>query len=305
MSTIGLADRVAGAPISWGVCEAPGWGHELPAERVLSEMHALGLHATELGPTGYLGARPAQVRALLDRHGLRLVGGFLPVVLHAEPAVDLSDAEEAIRTLSAAGATVLVLAARSVDGSYDRTVSLTDAEWRVLLDNLERLRDLAAGCGLRCTLHPHVGTAVEDRGAVLRLIESSDIPLCLDTGHLVIGGTDPLELVRSAAERVAHVHLKDVRHTVAAAVSAGDTSYVNAVRGGLYAPLGDGDLDIVGIVAALEAAGYRGWYVIEQDTALDAEPAPGAGPIGDVRRSLEFLARPERPDPRAGPAARQ
>lgn len=285
-----LDERVAAAPISWGVCEAPDWGHELPAERVLSEMHALGLRATELGPTGYLGADPARVRALLDEHGLTLVGGFLPVVLHTD-ATDFAAAEAAIRTLAEAGAEVVVLAARSVDGSYDRKVPLDDAEWRTLLGNLKRVRDLVGEHGLRPSLHPHVGTAIEDRSAVYRLLESSDIPLCLDTGHLVIGGTDPLELLRSAAGRVDHVHLKDVRFPVAATVSAGDTSYIGAVRQVLYAPLGDGDLDIAGIVTTLEGAGYRGWYVLEQDSALYDEPPAGAGPIDDVRRSLDFLAR--------------
>jgi inosose dehydratase len=283
------AERVAAAPISWGVCEAPDWGLELPAERVLSEMRALGLRATELGPTGYLGDDPAAVRALLDRHGMRLVGGFLPVVLHAEP--DLAEAEAAIRTLAAAGSEVVVLAAQSVDGSYDRKVPLDDAEWRTLLGNLKRLQDLVGEHGLRATLHPHVGTAIEERSAVLRLLESSDVPLCLDTGHLIIGGTDPAELLRQAADRVAHVHLKDVRLDVAATVSAGDTSYSTAVGQGLYAPLGDGDLDIAGIVASLEAVGYPGWYVLEQDSALYDEPADGAGPIDDVRRSLDFLTQ--------------
>jgi inosose dehydratase len=282
------AERVAAAPISWGVCEAPDWGLELPAERVLSEMRALGLRATELGPTGYLGDDPAAVRALLDRHGMRLVGGFLPVVLHAEP--DLAEAEAAIRTLAAAGSEVVVLAAQSVDGSYDRKVPLDDSEWRTLLGNLKRLQDLVGEHGLRATLHPHVGTAIEERSAVLRLLESSDVPLCLDTGHLIIGGTDPAELLRQAADRVAHVHLKDVRLDVAATVSAGDTSYSTAVGQGLYAPLGDGDLDIAGIVASLEAVGYPGWYVLEQDSALYDEPADGTGPIDDVRRSLDFLA---------------
>jgi inosose dehydratase len=271
------------------VCEAPDWGLELPAERVLAEMRTLGLRATELGPTGYLGGDPTAVRALLDRHGLRLVGGFLPVVLHAE-AADFAEAEAAIHTLAAAGSEVVVLAAQSVDGSYDRKVPLDDAEWRTLLGNLKRLQDLIGEYGLRATLHPHVGTAIEERSAVLRLLESSDVPLCLDTGHLIIGGTDPAELLRQAADRVAHVHLKDVRLDVAAAVSAGDASYTGAVRQGLYAPLGDGDLDIAGIVGSLEAAGYPGWYVLEQDSALSGEPAEGAGPIDDVRRSLDFLA---------------
>jgi inosose dehydratase len=285
MHSVPLA-RVAGAPISWGVCEAPDWGHEIAADRVLSEMRQLGLSATELGPTGYLGEDPDQVHERLARSGMRLIGGFLPVPMHVD-RLDLHEAERAIRTLAAAGSDVVVLAARSIDGSYDRKVALDDAEWTTLLGNLERLQDLVRDKAMTPTLHPHVGTAVEDHAAVLRLLDSSDVALCLDTGHLVIGGTDPLELVRSAAERIAHVHLKDVRLSVASTVS--ETSYIDAVRRGLYTPLGDGDLDIAGIVDALESGGYHGWYVLEQDAALPGEPPPGDGPVRDVARSLAFL----------------
>lgn len=288
MSTI--EERIAGAPISWGVCEAPGWGHELPADRVLAEMAGLGLRATELGPTGYLGADPSDVVQRLDRYGLRLVGGFLPVPMHVVTDADLAEADAAMATLAAAGAQVVVLAARSADGSYDRKVPLNPAEWTVLLSTLDRLQRMAQGHGLAPTLHPHVGTAIENRAAVLRLLDASDIPLCLDTGHLLIGGMDPLELVTTAAGRITHVHLKDVRTAVAAAVSAGDASYLEAVRAGLYPPLGGGDLDLPGVVRALEGAGYSGWYVLEQDIALYGAPEPGTGPVEDVRRSIDFLS---------------
>jgi inosose dehydratase len=289
MSNPFVLSRIAGAPISWGVCEAPGWGFELAPSRVLAEMAGLGLRATELGPTGYLGATPAQVRAELDRHGLHLIGGFLPVPLHVEPVLNLVAAEQAVSTLAAAGAELVVLAARSADGSYDRKVRLIDQDWPVLLANLERLQKLAADHGLRAALHPHVGTAIEDRAAVMRLLDLSDVQLCLDTGHLLIGGMQPLELVRRFADRISHVHLKDVRLAVAETVSAGQVSYLDAVRAGLYAPLGAGDLDIAAIVAALDAAGYHGWYVLEQDCALYDEPAAGQGPLLDVRGSIEFL----------------
>jgi len=285
-----IAERVGAAPISWGVCEAPGWGHELPPDRVLNEMRDLGFRATELGPTGYLGQRPTDVRARLDGYGLRLIGGFLPVPMHTRTEADLGEARAAMETLAAAGSQVVVLAARSADGSYDRKVQLSEDDWSALLATLKRLREIATDLGLTATLHPHVGTAIEDRASVLRLVESSDVPLCLDTGHLLIGGMDPLELVGLAAARIAHVHLKDVRTAVAATVSGGDSSYIEAVRAGLYTPLGDGDLDIAGIVRALEDSGYRGWYVLEQDSALHAAPEPGSGPVLDVRRSLEFLS---------------
>lgn len=289
MGSTSIRDRVAAAPISWGVCEAPGWGYEMAADRVLAEMRELGLRTTELGPTGYLGPDGDAARATLDRYDMRLIGGFLPVPLHVDPHLDLAEATAAIATLAAGGAEMVVFAARSGDGSYDRKVQLADAEWDVLAHNLQRVRQVVHGHGLTASLHPHVGTAVEDRASVLRLLEVSDIPLCLDTGHLFIGGMQPAELLAKAADRVAHVHLKDVDTAVAATVSAGDTSYLEAVRAGLFTSLGAGDLDIAGCVAALESAGYRGWYVLEQDCALYDEPPPGAGPIDDVRRSIEFL----------------
>jgi inosose dehydratase len=284
-----LADRVGGAPISWGVCEAPGWGHELPADRVLTEMAGLGLRATELGPTGYLGKTPADVRAVLDRNGLRLIGGFLPVPMHVCTDEDLREAAAAMDTLSAAGSEVVVLAARSSDGSYENKVRLTDDEWTALFATLATLQRMAAERGLRPSLHPHVGTAVEDRASVLRLLDGSDVPICLDTGHLLIGGMQPAELIELAGARITHVHLKDVDLQVADSVQNGSRSYLAGVRGGLYTPLGTGDVDVAGIVGALEAAGYDGWYVLEQDCALDGAPADGYGPIADVRRSLTFL----------------
>jgi len=289
MNTTPISARIAGAPISWGVCEAPGWGRELTPDRVLGEMRELGLRTTELGPTGYLGAQPQDVRDQLGRYGMRLVGGFLPVPLHVDDALDLTETTNAIATLAAAGSEVVVLAARSGDGSYDRKVRLSVDAWTILLGNLDRLQQVVREHGMTPALHPHVGTAIEDRAAVLRLLDASDIALCLDTGHLLIGGMQPLELLDRAADRVAHVHLKDVNTAVAATVSAGDSSYLGAVREGLYTPLGAGDLDIAAIVAALENVGYRGWYVLEQDCALDAEPATGEGPALDVRRSIDFL----------------
>ncbi len=290
MSTSPIVERIAGAPISWGVCEAPGWGHEMAADRVLAEMRDLGLKATELGPTGYLGVEPQDVRERLARYDMRLIGGFLPVPLHVDPALDLAAAIDAIATLAAGGSEVVVLAARSMDGSYDRKVQLSNTEWTVLLANLDRLQQIIRDHGMTPTLHPHVGTAIEDRASVLRLLDSSDIPLCLDTGHLLIGGMQPSELLAKAASRVAHVHLKDVNTAVAATTSAGDASYIQGVRAGLYTPLGGGDLDIAAIVAALEGVDYDGWYVLEQDCALYGEPAASEGPAGDVGRSIEFLS---------------
>jgi inosose dehydratase len=279
--------RVAGAPISWGVCEVPGWGYQLPVDRVLAEMRAVGLTATEFGPDGYLPANPGQRSRLLAEYGLTAAGGFVPVVLH-EPTVDpLAGVDRALDAF-AGGHPVLVLAAATGRDGYDTRPELDADGWSALLSNLDRAAARAAERGLLATLHPHVGTMVEKPDEVRRVLDGSGIALCLDTGHLLIGGTDPAELARAGAARIGHVHLKDVTASVAHKVASGEISYTQGVGGGLYRPLGQGDVDIAGVVATLEAAGYRGWYVLEQDTILDGPPQ-GEGPARAVRESLYYL----------------
>ncbi|RJO74982.1 inosose dehydratase [Nocardia panacis] len=283
------APRLAAAPISWGVCEVPGWGRVLDARTVLSAMSTLGLTATELGPPGYLPADPHELRTLLKEFGLDLVGGFLALALHRDPDAARAEAERAAALLAASGAEVLVLAAATGLEGYDAREDLTAAQWRTLVETASAIRELAADHGLRTVVHPHVGTQIESEAQVERFLADSDLDLCLDTGHLLIGGVDPVALARSYAARIGHVHLKDVRAELAALVRAGEVGYSRAVRDGLYVPLGAGDVDIAAIVRDLRAAGYRGWYVIEQDAALSAEDS-AERPTLDAERSLRHLA---------------
>jgi inosose dehydratase len=282
--------RVAGAPISWGVCEVPGWGYQLHPGRVLAEMRAVGLTATEFGPDGYLPRDPAQRSRLLAEYGLTAAGGFVPVVLHEPGAEPLGQVDRALLALGG-GRPVLVLAAATGRDGYDTRPELDAGGWSALLSNLDRAAARAAERGRLATLHPHVGTMVEKRDEVYRVLDGSVIDLCLDTGHLLIGGTDPAELARDAAARIGHVHLKDVSASVAHMVASGEITYTEGVAGGLYRPLGQGDVDVAGVVAALDAAGYRGWYVLEQDTILDGPPdgEGDKGPARAVRESLYYL----------------
>ena len=280
--------KLAGAPISWGVCEVPGWGHQLPPERVLAEMAGSGLTATELGPEGFLPSDTAELVDTLDRFGLRCVGGFVPVVLFDESHDPVDDLAGPLDSLVAAGAGVVVLAAATGADGYDARPELSERQWETLLTNLDRLTEVVAERGLKAVLHPHVGTMVENRAEVDRVLAGSRIPLCLDTGHLLIGGTDPLQLARQVPERVQHCHLKDVDAALAARVQAGELTYTEAVAAGMYVPLGQGDVDIAGIVTALQDSGFDGWYVMEQDTILTGEPE-GEGPLADVRASVAFV----------------
>ncbi|CAG7653560.1 TIM barrel protein [Actinacidiphila bryophytorum] len=276
-------ERIAAAPISWGVCEVPGWGHQLAPDRVLTEMTQLGITASEFGPDGFLPG------PLLAAYGVTAVGGFVPAVLHDPDHDPLPDVRAALDRFTAAGARTLVLAAATGLDGYDERPQVDAAGWRTLLGRLDEIAALAGSLGVTAALHPHVGTVVEGPEEVDRVLDGSGIGLCLDTGHLLVGGTDPVALARRAASRVAHVHLKDVDAPAADAVRTGRTTYTAAVTAGLYRPLGAGDLDLPSLLTSLESAGYPGWYVMEQDTVLPSPPPPGAGPLPDIQSSLTWL----------------
>jgi inosose dehydratase len=285
-----LRSRVAGAPISWGVCEVPNWGHQLEAERVLSEMRSLGLAATEFGPVGFLEEDPAAKAEQLASYGMKAVGGFLPVLLHDAGHDPLPEVDAFIDGCLASGAGVVVLAAfTGVDG-YDARPVLDDAGWSVMLANLDRITDRATERGVVACVHPHVGTMVETGEETERVLAGSRVGLCVDTGHLLVGGADPVALTERHTDRVVHVHLKDVDGGLAAQVIDGTLTFAEAVRAGMFRPLGAGDVDIAAMVRTLEGAGYQGWYVLEQDVMLDAPPSD-EGPVADVRASLDYLLR--------------
>lgn len=286
-----ILDRVAGAPITWGVDGSPGWGHLMDPDRVLSEMAAAGLRATELGPEGWLGATTTEVLDRLDRHGLSLIGGFVPAVLYRPDELphQLASFDQSIATLRAGGADIVVLGAASHLAGYDQQVQLTEPEWDAFFPALERIQDLAAARDMTVATHPHWGMAVEDSRDVAQVLDRSDAGFCLDTGHLALAGVDMGELVDRAADRIHHVHLKDVDPDLAGRVRGGDIGFRRAVVDGLFRPLGQGEVDVAALVGALERRGFAGWYVLEQDLALSAEPDEGHGPIVNVQQSISFL----------------
>jgi inosose dehydratase len=279
-------NRLAAAPISWGVCEVPGWGHQLSPERVFGEIAALGLRATELGPIGYLPFEPAAIREALDRHGLRLVGGFVPLVLH-EPTLDTAAADRVAAVLAGAGAEIFN-AAVVADEAWSPPLPLDDDAWRRVARHVAEVERRVEQHGLTFALHPHVGTQVETAADVERMLELTETGWCLDTGHLLIGGVDPAAFARRHGERVVHVHLKDVDDAVADRMRRRELSLVQAVQAGLFRPLGAGDVRIDAVLDGLD--GYERWLVLEQDTALTGEEPPvGSGPVIDVRTSIEYL----------------
>lgn len=283
--------RVASAPISWGICEVPGWGAMLPTERVLGEMSGLGITATELGAPGFLPTDPNDVTTVLDQFGMTLLGGFTPVVLHdpAQREATIASATATAKLFQQAGATKFISAVvQDMDWSEPRELDAAERAHMAMMFGV--IDEICAEHGLEQVLHSHVQTLVETKDDINRVLDSCDVHFCLDTGHMAIGGQDPVAFAKEAFDRVGHVHLKDVQLAMVPPVLRREVSLMSATQAGLFTPLGQGDVDILGVVQALESSGYRGWYVIEQDTAITSGlPAAGEGPIHQVTESMGYL----------------
>lgn len=284
-------DRVAAAPISWGICEAPGWGLQLPVDRVLTEARELGITAMEQGALGWLPTDPTTQRAKLAEYGMQMLGGFVPLVLHDPDQREamLAIAEDVASNMEAAGGTYFVTA---VVGSLDDWFrpAMDDASWSELFANLERVESICRAHGLTQVVHPHVDTLIETADEFDLFLQRSGVRFCFDTGHLTIGGADVVRIAREQIDRIGIVHLKDVDADVAARLRAGELGLMTATQAGLFPSIGDGIVKIAEVVEALEDGDYDGWYVMETDVALtEGEPPAGEGPVVGVARSLSYL----------------
>lgn len=286
-----MIDRIAAAPISWGICEVPDWGLQMSPSRVLGEMAGLGITKTELGALGWLPDDTTALHGLLDQFDMSVLGGFVPLVLHhgtSHPG-SLEAAHAAASTLAAAGGRYFVAAVISSMQSWDRP-TLDTAEWTALFEGLAETDKIVAEYGLVQVVHPHVNTLIETADEFDRFLVNSASLFTLDTGHLFIGGADPVAIAEHDGDRVGLVHIKDVDAAVSARFRAGEFDWMGAIQHGLFPSAGAGDAPIADTVRTLERSGYAGWYVLEQDVALtDGEPPLGEGPVHGVRRSIEYL----------------
>lgn len=286
-----FVERIAAAPITWGVDGSPGWGYLVSRERYVQEMTSLGLRATELGPDGFLPADPDELDAYLADQGLRVVGGWVPIAMAFQDLFDerLDYLRRACRQFQLAGADVLVLGPVWDYIDYEKKGVLTDSQWSTFFANLGQVDEISREYGLVTALHQHMGTVIEDSSDLQRVLDHTDVKLCVDTGHMLSAGIDPVTVVQSDPDRIAHVHLKDISVALAQRIVAGELRFDDAVKGGLFRPLGEGDVDLVGVITTLESAGYQGWYAIEQDCFLTEDPPMGQGPVEDCRVSYRYL----------------
>ena len=285
-----MIDRIAAAPISWGICEVPGWGLQMSPSRILGEMAELGITKTELGALGWLPDDPAELHRLLDENGMSILGGFVPLILQhgtSHPG-SIEAAHAAAKTLSEAGGQYFVAAVIASE-AWDRP-TLDATEWSNLFEGLAETEKVVAEYGLTQVVHPHVNTLIETADEFERFLDSSPSLFCLDTGHLFIGDADDVAIAEQHGDRVGLVHIKDVDRAISARFRAGEFDWMGAIQHGLFPSAGSGDAPIAATVQTLEQSGYNGWYVLEQDVALtDGEPPLGQGPVHGVRKSIEYL----------------
>jgi len=281
--------RLALSPACWGVNEDGEWGHQIDAERVLSEAVAVGEGAITAGPPGFLPNRSDQARSLLRREHVQVVAGQVHAILHhhATRGPELAHIDGHAHWLAAIGAGTLVLAAipeRSPNAA--RPELLSNAEWANLLHVVGSVEHVCARHRLKLAVQPRFGSTIQGPDEIERLLVGSEAGVCLDIAHLVIAGADPVEVVELAAGRIQHVHLNDVDPDVARRVREGSLDYKEAIARGLYKPIGEGGAKVERVIDALRTSAYRNWYTLEQETRLATSDDR---PLGRISRSLEYV----------------
>lgn len=292
---------IANAPVSYGAFELTvGILPDVPdGAAVLDEVAAAGYAGIDLGPLGYFGYGEELAQNLKGR-GLRLAGGFFELpfsdpdkmpgaVVELDRLLDVFDAVSAggnglkpRPTLADLGSDLR--RSRPGQAAKDRSLGFDSEGWK----------HFASGVGMavaRCrernyepTFHHETGTHIEAPWEIEKVLELTTIGLCLDTGHLLLGGGDPMRAMNDWGGRINHVHLKDARRAVVEQIVKEAAPVSEIWRRKAFCRLGEGDLDVDGVLDALRKD-YSGWLVVEQDVLPDRE----GNAASDQRANREYL----------------
>jgi inosose dehydratase len=296
-----LRDRLGPDKVQLGVCCTLWWNDDFPAidagisfGQAVSEMALAGFQGCSIGHKYPSDA--AVLKAALDLRGLRVSEPWTSTyfTIGRMRQKTITAFEETLAHIKALDGTELVVAefgASShllpVDVFANRPV-FTEAQWDHLTSGLEELGKIANSAGMRLSYHHHMGTGVMTRADVDRLMASTDpalVHLLLDTGHIAFAGDDPLDLARTYADRIGHVHMKSIRPEVVSRVREEGLSFQEGVELGVFTVPGDGAIDFRPIFEVLADAGYQGWLVVE------AEQDPNkADPLEYAKRARAYLA---------------
>ena len=263
-------------PINWSNDDFQDLGGHIPLESCFSDMHEAGYDGTEVG--NKYPKNPDELRPLMESHQLRLIGGW-----HSTYFGNKSYEEEEasflkyLDFLKAMDASVVILAecSNAIHGDeaqplkfVDDLIDLSSDQWECVYEGLDRLSELASDAGVPAVYHHHMGTVVQSEAALHGLMaNTSKLNLLFDTGHLAFSGIDPASVLEKYIDRIAHVHLKNVRPNIVQQVREERLSFSQAVRAGVYTVPGDpdGGVDYPPLLERLAEHGYKGWFVIEAE----------------------------------------
>lgn len=286
--------KLAIAPIAWTNDDMPELGGDNTFEQCVSEMALAGFTGSEVG-----NKYPRDTKVLkkaLELRNIQICNAWFSTFFTTRPMEETLEAFIKHRDfLYEMGAKMIGAAEQghSIQGMMDTPVFdakpvFTDEEWEKLARGLEKLGELAAEKGMLLSYHHHMGTGVQTTEEIDRLMQMADpkkVHLLFDSGHLTFSGENPEAVLKKHINRVAHVHLKDVREDVLKKVKTEKLSFLQAVRSGAFTVPGDGMIDFDPLFKVLSENGYQGWFVVEaeQDPAI-------ANPLEYAIKARKFIS---------------
>lgn len=266
-----MSVRIGINPLTWTNDDMPALGAETPLEVCLSEGKEAGYAGFELGQK--FPRTPEILGPILENHGLSLVSGWYSSNLLERSVDDEIEAMQPhLHLLKTLGATAMVFCetSRCVHGEMETPVrnrpQMSPAEWPVFLERLNEVAEYLETQGVSMAYHHHMGTVIETEADIDRMMQGAPaVGLLLDSGHLTFAGGDPVAVAKRYADRIKHVHCKDIRQSVMIDAKNRNLSFLHAVLNGTFTVPGDGCVDYPSIFAVLKESNYSGWLVVEAE----------------------------------------
>jgi len=283
------------APIAWTNDDMPDLGAENTFEQCVSEMALAGFTGCEVG--NKYPKDPAVLKAALDLRGLTIANQWFSSFVLSKPMEEVEkDFIAQCKFLKAVGADTIGASEQSysIQGQMHTPVFeckyvMVQKEWERFAKGMNRLGEIADSMGMKLVYHHHMGTVVQTAAEIDKMMDMTDpdkFSLLFDSGHLAYCGEDYVEVLKRHVKRVKHVHLKDIRPDVVKKVKDEKLSFLQGVRAGAFTVPGDGCIDFAPIFDILDAAGYKGWMIVE----AEQDPAK-ANPLECALKAREYIRK--------------